>query len=29
MLTAFFRSKLAIVDETNDTEEVLDLVKVL
>lgn len=27
MLTAFFRSKLAIVDETNDTEEVLDLVK--
>ena len=27
LLTAFLRSRLAIVDETNDSEEVLDLVK--
>ncbi len=27
LLTAFLRSKLAIVDETNDSEEALDLVK--
>ena len=27
LLTPFLRSKLAIVDETNDSEEVLDLIK--
>jgi two-component system cell cycle response regulator CtrA len=27
LLTAFLRSRLAIVDETNDAEETLDLVK--